>query len=51
MFDLGQEFKFKNLSTLFIGSFLIEITFLSQMKNFFRNLNHHWRCREQKENF
>ena len=51
MFDLGQKFKFKKLSTLFIGSFLIEITFLSQMNTAFRNLNNHWRCKGQKENF
>ena len=34
-----------------IGSFLIKVTFLSQMSTSSRNLNHHWKCREQKENF
>ena len=50
-FDLGQKLDFKNLSTLLVGSFLIEVTFSSQMSSFSRNLNHHWKCREQKENF
>ena len=48
IFDLGQNFDFKKLSTLLIGSFLIEVTFLSQMSTSSRNLNHHWKCRELK---
>ena len=51
MFDFGKKFDFKKLSTLIIGSFLIEVTFLSQRTIFSKNLNHHWKCREQKENF
>ena len=51
MFDLGQKFDFKKFSTLIIDSFLIEVTFLCQMRTFPRNLNHHGKCREQKENF
>ena len=51
MFDLGQKFNFKKLSTLLIDSFLIVVTFLGQMSSFSRNLNHLWKCREQKENF
>ena len=43
--------RFGNLSTLLIGTFLIELTFLSQMSTLSRNLNHHWKCREKKENF
>ena len=41
----------RKLWSLLIGSFLTELTFLNQMGIFSRNLNHHWRCREQKENF
>ena len=51
MFDLGQKFNFKKLSTLLIDSFLIVVTFLGQMSSFSRNLNHLWKYREQKENF
>ena len=29
----------------------MEVTFFSQMSTFSRNLNHHWQCRKQKENF
>ena len=36
IFNLGQKFDFKKLSTLLIGSFLIEVTFLSQMITFSR---------------
>ena len=48
IFGLGQKFEFKKLSTLLIGIFLIQVTFLSQMSTFFRNMNHHWKCREEK---
>ena len=41
----------RKLSPFLIGSFLTELTFLNQMSNFSKNLNHHWKCREQKENF
>ena len=51
MFDLGQKFDFKKLLTLLTGIFLIEVTFLSYVSTFFRYVNHHWKCREQKENF
>ena len=51
MFDLGQKFDFKKLSTLLIGSFLIEITVLSQMSSFFQKFESSLECREQKENF
>ena len=51
IFDLGQKIAFKKLSTLLIGSFLIIITFLSQMSTFSRNLKRHWKCREQKEEY
>ena len=48
---LGQKFDFRKLSTLLIGIFLIELVFLSHMSTFSRNFAHHWKCREQKENF
>ena len=41
MFDLGQKFDFKKILTLLFGSFLIEVKFLSQLRTFSRNLNHH----------
>ena len=31
--------------------FLIELVFLSNISTFSRNFNHHWKCREQKQNF
>ena len=34
IFDLGQKFNFKKFSTFIVGSFLIELTFLSQMITF-----------------
>ena len=43
--------NFENLLTLVIGSFSIELTFLSQIGTFSINLNHQWKCREQNENF
>ena len=39
IFDWGQHFDFKKLSTLFVGSSLKEVTFLSQTSTFSRNLN------------
>ena len=41
----------RQFSLLLIGSFLTELTLLNQMSIFSRNLNHHWKCREQKESF
>ena len=38
IFDLGEEFHLKKLSTLLIGSFFIEITFVKQMSIFFKKL-------------
>ena len=46
-----SKFDFRKLSALLTGSFLIELSFLSQMNTFYRNMNDHWKCREQKENF
>ena len=45
-----KNFDFKKLSTLLIGSFLIRVTILMEMSTLSRNLNHHWKCQEQKEN-
>ena len=50
IFGFSQNLLFKNLSTFIIGSFLTEPTFLSQAITFSRNLNHNWKCREQKKN-
>ena len=41
----------REFAPLLIGRFLTELTFLNQMNIFFKNLNHHWKCRDQKENF
>ena len=46
-----KKFDLEKFSTLPIGNFLIEVTFLSQMSTFLRNLNRHWKCRDQKEDF
>ena len=37
---------FRKLLTLLICSFLMEITFLSKISSFSKNVNHHWKCRE-----
>ena len=37
--------------TLIIRNFLIELTYLSQMISFSRNLNHHWKRSKEKETF
>ena len=44
-----SNFGFRKLSTLLIGSFLRNLTFLSQMRSFSRNLNHHWKWKEPKK--
>ena len=42
----------RKLSSLFIGSFFDMANFFEANEHFFsRNLNHHCKCREQKENF
>ena len=41
----------KNFQLCLLVVFFDKLTFLSQMCTFTRNLNHHWKCREQKENF
>ena len=46
-----SKFDFIKLSTSLIDSSLIEIMLLSQMNTFSRNFNHHWNCRDKKENF
>ena len=34
---------------MFIDSFFIEVTFLSQMSTFSRMMNHHWKCWKQRK--
>ena len=41
-YGLGYDFR-KLYSSQSICGFLIELTFLSQMSTFSRNLNHHWK--------
>ena len=43
-----SKLDFRKLSTLLLGSLLIELTFLSQISAFFRNLNDHWKCRNKE---
>ena len=38
------------VSPLLIGSFFDKINFFEPNEHFSRNLNHYWKCREQKEN-
>ena len=42
------KFDLRKLPTLLIESFLIKLISLSQMSTFYRILNQHWKCREQK---
>ena len=51
IFDLGQKFDFKKLASLLVGSCFMDVTFLCQMSTLPRNLNYHWKGREQKEDF
>ena len=44
------KFDFGKLSTLLIDSFLIELTFLSQMNAFSRNMSHHSTCIVENKN-
>ena len=50
MFALGQSLSLQSFSFAFFDSFLIELTFLNPISTFSRNLNYHWKCREQKSN-
>ena len=43
--------QLQNFPTLVIGSCSVEFSFFLAKIRFFRNLNHLWRCREQKKNF
>ena len=49
--ECRSRFDFRKLATLLIASFLRELTFLSQMSAFSRNLNHRWKIGQQKKNF
>ena len=46
-----STFDFRKLPTVLVVSFLTGLTFLSQKSTYSRNSNHHWKIREQKENF
>ena len=45
------EIDSRMVSLSLIGTFLTKLTFLNQMSVFSRNWKHHWKCREQTENF
>ena len=49
--ECRSRFDFRKLATLLIAFFLRELTFLSQMSAFSRNLNHRWKIEEQKKDF
>ena len=46
-----KNLTLKSFQLFLLVVFFIEVTFLSQISPFSRNLNCHWKCREQKENF
>ena len=48
-YDCRSRFDFRKFSTLLIGCFLIELTFLSQMSAFSRNLNHCGRVQTKRK--
>ena len=48
---MRSKFYFRKISTLLVANILIGLTFSRQMSHFSRNFNHHWKCREQKEDF
>ena len=43
-----SKFNFRKHSTLLTGIFLKKLLFLSKVNTHSRNLNHHLKCREQK---
>ena len=47
----GPNLTLESFKLCLMVVFLIELTFLSQISSFSKNLNHQWKCRKQKENF
>ena len=51
MFSLDKKLSLESFHRHLLVVLLTELTFLYQMSVFSRNWIHHWKCREQTENF
>ena len=51
MFGLGHDLTLESFQLSLLEVFMKELTFLSQMSAFPRKFNHHWKFKEQKEDF
>ena len=51
MFDTGQELTLESFRLWLLVVFRLGGSFLSQNIALSRNLNHHWKCREQMKSF
>ena len=51
MFDTGQELTLESFRLWLLVVFRLGGSFLSQNIALSRNLNHHWKCREEMKSF